>query len=120
MFTQIIEEILPLNYYSELAGMITDCSILVNFIEKYLPDLYKFLLNNNFELSLNNFIHKWLVTLFVQNFDKEINLVIWDFLFLEGNIVLFKSALAILKILKNEIMESPNFGMINLLYPLII
>lgn len=110
MFTQVIEEILPINYYSELAGMITDCAILVNFLEKYLPDLYKFLMENNFELSLDNFIHKWFVSFFVQNFQKEICVVIWDFFFLEGNIVLFKAALAVLKILKKDIMEDTSFG----------
>ena len=53
-----MEELLPINYYSELAGMITDCAIIINFAEKYLPDLFKFLIANNFEQCLNNFIHK--------------------------------------------------------------
>ena len=90
--------------------MITDCTILVNFLEKYLPDLFKFLIENNFELSLNNFVHKWFVGLFVQNFEKEISLIIWDFYFLEGSMVLFKAALAVMKILKKDLMEDPSFG----------
>jgi hypothetical protein len=91
-------------------GIITDCSILINFIEKYLPDLFAYLKNNNLELGITNFIHKWFVSLFAQNFSSDVNLIIWDFLFLEGNMVMFKAALGILKILKNEIMSSPNFG----------
>jgi hypothetical protein len=105
-----------LKYYSELSGIITDCTLLNNFIQKYLPDLYDFFIKLGFEMNLNNFIHKWLVSLFTQNFSDEISLLIWDFLFLEGNIVLFKSAIAILKILKDEIMTYNNFGILFILY----
>jgi hypothetical protein len=61
-------------------------------------------------LSLNNFIHKWFVSLFTQNFCEEYSLIIWDFLMLEGNIVLFKSSLAIFATLRIEIMKHENFG----------
>ncbi len=111
MFTAIIEDILPLNFYSELSGMITDCVIMTNMIQKYLPDLHAFLIyEHSFEASLSNFIHKWFISLFVQNLNKDLSLIIWDFIFLEGNIVVFKSTLAILKILKNEIMSKSSFG----------
>jgi hypothetical protein len=93
-----------------LAGIITDCTLLNILIEKYLPVLYKYLIDIGFEISLNNFIHKWLVSLFIQNYDNKFSLKIWDFLFLEGNIVLFKSAIAVLKSLKEEIMNNLNFG----------
>jgi hypothetical protein len=105
-----MEEILPLNYYSELAGIITDCTLLNILIKKYLPDLYKFFVEIGFEMSLNNFIHKWLVSLFIQNFNDTVSIKIWDYLFLEGNIVLFKSAIAILKNLKDFLMSKDNFG----------
>ena len=111
VFTQLLEEILPLNYYSELTGMITDCVIMNNMLEKYLPDLYKFLIDDHqLGSSLDNFIHKWFISLFTQNFREDFSLTIWDFLFLEGNSVLFKAGLAILKILKKQILEKQNFG----------
>jgi hypothetical protein len=90
--------------------MITDCLILVNLLQKYLPDLYNFLVSSGLEENINNFIHKWFVSLFVQNFKEEFSLLIWDFLFLEGNITLFKAGLAVFKILKNEIMVKNEFG----------
>jgi hypothetical protein len=90
--------------------MITDCLILVNLLQKYLPDLYNFLVINGLEENINNFIHKWFVSIFVQNFKEEFSLLIWDFLFLEGNITLFKAGLAVFKILKNEIMVKNEFG----------
>jgi len=110
VFTQLIEEILPLNYYSELAGVITDCTLLNILIEKYLPDLQEYLTLIGFDISLNNFIHKWLVSIFIQNFNDSFSIKIWDFLFLEGSIVLFKAGIAVLKSLKSEIMLNRNFG----------
>lgn len=117
MFTQLVEEILPLNYYSELTGMITDCVIMINMLQKYLPDLYKFLTQeHSLEASVNNFIHKWFISLFTQNFSEEFSLVIWDYLFLEGNIVMFKAGLAVFKILKTQIMLQRSFGKIYISY----
>jgi hypothetical protein len=84
-----------------------------NMLEKYLPDLYRFLIHeNDLEGSVNNFIHKWFISLFTQNFREDFSLVIWDYLFLEGNIVLFKAGLAVFKILKNQILSKKNFGKI--------
>jgi hypothetical protein len=78
-------------------------------LKKYIPKLFKFLMANGFELSLNNFIHKWFVSLFTQNFNETTSLMIWDFLFLEGNIILFKAALGVFSILKNKIMSNTVF-----------
>ena len=84
IFTQIIELILPLNYYSQLSGVITDTSLISILLEKYLPDLYDFFTNNNFELTVNNFIHKWLVCLFTQGFNEEMAYNFFDFFSLMG------------------------------------
>ncbi len=40
----------------------------------------------------------------------DFSLIIWDMIFLEGNIVLFKAALAILKIIKKDIMTKNGMG----------
>lgn len=72
VFTEVMEEILPINYYSELVGIMTDCSILNTLLQKYIPDLYTHLTKNGFELNLNNFIYKWLVSLFIQGFPEEV------------------------------------------------
>lgn len=81
-------------------------------LQLYLPDLYKFLMDNGFEISLNNFIHKWFVGLFTQNFSEEYSLIIWNNLFLEGNIVLFKASLAVFKSLREGILKQRTFGII--------
>jgi len=35
----LIEEILPINYYNQLIGILVDTSILKSLIQKYMPQL---------------------------------------------------------------------------------
>ena len=90
IFIQIIEKILPLFYYSDLAGIIIETTIIDTFISFYLKKFYDSLLENNFKLSLNNFIHKWMVSLFAQALSPEMVYSFFDFFFLDGEICLFK------------------------------
>jgi hypothetical protein len=96
---------LPINYYSELAGIMVDCSILIKLIKIYLPSLYNHLIEIGYELSLNNLLYKWFVSVFIQNLSQELSFIIWDLLFLEGSIVMFKGALALLKIIKRSVLS---------------
>ena len=76
MFTIIIEDILPLNYYSDLLGIMVDCSLINTMLQKYLPDLYNHFIALNFEINLDNFIYKWLVSLFIQGFSEKVIILI--------------------------------------------
>ena len=93
IFIQIIEKILPLFYYSDLAGIIIETTIIDTFISFYLKKFYDSLLENNFKLSLNNFIHKWMVSLFAQALSPEMVYTFLDFFLLEGETCLYKGAL---------------------------
>ena len=106
VFTELVEGLLPINYYSELAGVIIDTTMVNEFLKKYFPILGDFFGRNDF--SVSTFIHKWLVTLFLENFKEETSFLIWDFLFLEGNIVLIKTCLIIFCILKRKLLENEN------------
>ena len=68
LFVQIMEFLLPLDYYSELLGVMTDTAMINILLRKYLPDLYEFLMENNFGLTVNNFIYKLFFCLFIQAF----------------------------------------------------
>lgn len=93
-----------------MAGVIVDSTILHKFIEIYLPDLVSYLRDIGCEINLDTIVFKWFVSLFVQNMPMEFSLIIWDMLFLEGNIVLFKAALGIFKILKKDLMARSSMG----------
>jgi hypothetical protein len=116
VFTQILEDILPVNYFAELAGMIIDCSILIKLLKVYLPYFYIHLENVGYEVTLSNIIYKWFISLFIQNISLEMNMLIWDLLFLDRSIVLFKSSIVIFKMLKKKIMNSKDFEEINRIF----
>jgi hypothetical protein len=72
LFTQIIENILPLNYFSEMCGLMTDADILSLLLDKYFPDLISHFEENYFTEYFKSIIIQWLVTLFINNFSYEV------------------------------------------------
>ena len=54
-------------------------------------------------MTIKNFINKWIITIFTNDFQKDLGYIIWDFLLLQGNIVIFKSVLSLFSILKKKI-----------------
>ena len=85
IFIQIIETILPIIYYSDLAGIIIDTTIIDAFLSFYLSNFYNYLVENSFQLSLSNFIHKWMVSLFTQALSPEMAYTFLDFFFCNDN-----------------------------------
>jgi len=74
----------------------------------------RFLLDNSFKLSLNNFIHKWMVSLFAQALSPEMVYTFLDFFLLDGEICLFKGVLFIMVVMQNIILEQK--GMVEFEY----
>ena len=63
----------------------------------------KFLNNKNNEVLLNTIFFKWFETLFIDGLNENLNIFIWDALIINGDLILFKSALAIFEIIKKDI-----------------
>lgn len=105
----LIEEILPINYYNQMIGVIVDTEILKLIMDKLLNKLYKIIKNNkeyegNFIGDL--FINKIFANLFTNKaIDKNISLLIMDYLFLKGNKILFQGMLSIYSFLSNLIIK---------------
>ena len=76
IFTQMIESILPLNFYSEMAGLMIDVDILLQLLGKYFPDLIVFLDQNFFLDFFKNIMFQWFVSLFVSNFTLEVEILL--------------------------------------------
>lgn len=68
----MIECILPLNYYSDMAGIMIDGAILVKFLHSYIPEFNDSIIANGFELHLNNLIYTWLVSAFAQGIPDNV------------------------------------------------
>ena len=98
---QLIEEILPLNYYNEMCGIIVDTEIINSIIRaliKPLGPIFDEKDEHSGNFIGNSFINRGLTNLFSGGLiDKELCLLIWDYLFLEGSSVLIRSYYAIYK-----------------------
>ena len=80
-----------------------DRTIIFNFLEKYFPQMVKTLNNEYYKGLIHNYIYQSLISLLINGLNEETSFLIWDYLFLEGNIVLIKSFLAIFGELKNKL-----------------
>ena len=87
-----------------MTGIITDTKIIINLIKKYYPELEKII--DEEYMTVKNFINKWIITIFTNDFQKELGYLIWDFLLLQGNIILFKGIFSIVSILKKTIIRT--------------
>ncbi len=104
---------MPVEYYCELAGMMVDCAIIKDMINDIIPDIPNHLKNLGIEICLDNLLYKWLVGLFFENMNKETSFQIYDAFFLEGNIIIFRTCLAILMICKEQILSYDNLMDLN-------
>ena len=108
LFVQIVETILPGEYYSELSGVMVDSAVILDNIKASLNNLYIHLKKHKIDICLNNVIFKWLVTLFFENTDESIYTPVMDSLLLYGDITLYKASILILYFEEKEIMKCDN------------
>ena len=109
LFIQLMEEILPITYYSQLIGIVVETTMIENMLGLYFPDLYKIIMDSNFNIPLRNFIHKWMVCLFTQNLSKEMVYTFFDFFFLDGRDLLIKNSLFIFSYIHDKLMKNDDF-----------
>lgn len=92
-----------------MLGILVDTTIIKELVKKFMPKLSVRIEEKKDYLGDfigNNFINRGLTNLFSNGMiDKEISLIIWDYLFLEGNKVLFQSFLAIYNYLSKIILS---------------
>lgn len=115
IFVQIIENILPCEFYSELVGIMRECSLCSIILTEYSnKKIMKKL--EGFEVVLNNLLYKWFISLFVENTSHETFLNIWDALMIDGNIVLLRAVSAILELLEDKILKSEGIENLTVLF----
>lgn len=105
IFVQILENILPINYYYNSVGIIIDNNIFVEHLKTKDKDLMDHFENNKFELLVKNILYKWLICLFSQNIKDDLLFVIWDIFFIEGTPILFETIKIILEKNKEKLLE---------------
>lgn len=80
-----------------------DCAVLLRLLLINNEEIMDHLNSLGYQMSINNVLFKWLLSLFIQNTSEKMWACIWDLLLLEGHIVLFKAAIGLLKIKSKEI-----------------
>ena len=103
LFVQIIENILPCDYYSELVGIMGDCSLCLKILKESNKKIMKKF--EGFEIILNNLLYKWFISLFVENTSNDTFIQIWDAVMIDGNIVLLRAVSSILELMEDEILR---------------
>ena len=114
IFVQIIENILPCEYYSELVGIMGDCSLCLKILKETNKKIMKKI--EGFEVILNNLLYKWFISLFIENASKDTFINIWDAMIFEGNVILFRAVSAILEYLENDILRCEGMEQLTILF----
>ena len=107
LFVQIIENILPCEYYSELVGIMSDCTLCLKILNESNKKVMSKI--KNFEVILNNLLYKWFISIFVENTSHETFLNVWDALMLDGNIILLRAVSSILDLMEEQILQADGF-----------
>lgn len=107
--TAIIDEIMPSGYYNDLWLAQVDSSVVMDFASIKLPDLSDHLRKNGIDLSL----FAWFLTIFVDGTPPALFLRLWDSFLYEGDKVLFRVALALLKMYEHQLLCLNNSVTIN-------
>ena len=93
-----------------MCGVMADMQVILNLVKILMPKIYDILENKEGscgDFIGNNLINQGLNNLFTNDMlNEETSLLIWDCLFLEGNIILIKSILAIYYSLQNILLKS--------------
>jgi len=93
-----------------MCGIIVDMTIINILLRNYFPNLVPLFDNKNENYGDyigNNFINVNLINLFTNDYiDKNTALLIWDLLFIDGNIILIKTFLAIYHYLLPLLLDS--------------
>jgi hypothetical protein len=101
---QIFEVYLPLDQYPNLEGLTIDTKVCKAIIEEKLPKLCAHL--DSLDFTIEMLLTKWFICLFTNYLPQQVELVIWDFLFLEGSSILFRSALTVFQLISNSLMKA--------------
>ncbi|VDN55593.1 unnamed protein product [Dracunculus medinensis] len=107
-----VEYLQPPDYYTpSLSCAVADQKVLRDLVGEKLPRLSSHL--KKLEVDLSAFTLSWFLTCFVDVLPQTIYLPIFDVFLYEGNKVLFRFALAILKLAESVILECKTIGAVH-------
>ena len=107
MMAAVMEDLLPSSYFSSnLWGAQADQLVLHSLTTSVLPELAAVLSQHNIDLSLIS-LH-WFITIFSSALHIKILVRVWDLVFYHGTSVMFRVALAMLRMSEPQILNASN------------
>ena len=88
IFTKIVEDFLPFDFYLKFSGVRIDTEIVYSFLVKKLDFIDK---NEELKLCIDNLITRCLISLYSETVGVDILRNIWDLFFAYGDIILFRT-----------------------------
>lgn len=100
----LVEDILPKYYIKSMSGLITDLAVLDELVSLREPVVYRHIKSIGMPWAVTS--TKWFICLYAEVLPTETVLRIWDCLFYEGSKILFRVALTLIRLHKEEILRS--------------
>lgn len=98
----LIEDILPPSFYSHsLLGVQADEKVIKHLMCIHTPKLVELIKEVDVDMSM--IIINWLLTIFASAFPIKCTLRLWDFLFIEGGVTVFRFIISMLKMREPDI-----------------
>lgn len=104
----LIENILPLYYVKNMSGLLVDLEVLDELVLKNEPLVHRHIKKIGMPWAVAS--TKWFICLYAEVLPTETVLRIWDCIFYEGSKIIFRVALALIKMHKEQILEAKDLG----------
>ncbi|XP_022919084.1 growth hormone-regulated TBC protein 1-A-like [Onthophagus taurus] len=104
----LVDNILPKYYIKTMSGLLTDLAVLDELVKLKEPLVHNHLVRMGVEFGVSS--TKWFICLYSEVLPTETVLRIWDSLFCEGSKILFRVALTLIKIHRDDILCTNDFG----------
>lgn len=114
LFVTICENILPLDYYSDLLGVLIDQKIFEEILTERFPKLVAHMQKLNYQLDMIAF--QWLVTLFFNCLQHDVEKFVLTALLIKGPKIIIKVALFIVEHFKAKVMKAKAFEEIYMIF----
>ena len=111
---QLMESLLPIDYYTIMTGVIIDVRCIWSFLDEYVKSISKHF--KKIEFDLNAILWEWVVWLHSKTLSLNIVEYIWDEFFNQGISAIFKYGLAIFEAMRKDILKWSDLGEVYLLF----
>ena len=96
IFTKIIEDYVPYNFYLKFTGVRIDIEVVHSILVKKLKFIDK---NEELKLCINNLVSRCFISLYSEIVEDDFLRIIWDAFFIYGDVILFRAFVYIANVL---------------------